>query len=154
MPSQARLETTGAVALAARFVPISDNPRPYFRNATFRKRRRRVSGSRNRRTLRHKDGEILFLCKYLRVANRNLLTRKPTHLMSSRSFDFVVENAGTQIARDLHGSVPAHGKPRKDRFSVFDQPSDETVGASPAPVDTEFFIRGEVHLFCFASGHH
>jgi hypothetical protein len=118
LQSHARLQTTGAVAQAARFVPVSDNPRPYFRNATFRKRRRRVSGSRNRRTSRHKDGEILFLRKYLRVANRNPLTRKSTDLMSSRSFDFVDENAGTQIARDLHGSVPAHGKPRNEPLSV------------------------------------
>ena len=25
---------------------------------------------------------------------------------------------------------------------------DETVGATPAPVDDELFIRGEKHLFC------
>jgi outer membrane protein assembly factor BamB len=31
---------------------------------------------------------------------------------------------------------------------------DETVGATPAPVDNELFIRGDVHLFCFANGHH
>jgi outer membrane protein assembly factor BamB len=31
---------------------------------------------------------------------------------------------------------------------------DETVGASPAPVDSELFIRGDVHLFCFANGQH
>ena len=31
---------------------------------------------------------------------------------------------------------------------------DETVGATPAPVDNELFIRGDVHLFCFANGRH
>jgi outer membrane protein assembly factor BamB len=31
---------------------------------------------------------------------------------------------------------------------------DETVGATPAPVDNELFLRGDVHLFCFANGHH
>jgi outer membrane protein assembly factor BamB len=27
---------------------------------------------------------------------------------------------------------------------------DETVGATPAPVDNELFIRGDKHLFCIA----
>lgn len=27
---------------------------------------------------------------------------------------------------------------------------EETVGATPAPVDKELFIRGEKHLFCIA----
>jgi len=33
---------------------------------------------------------------------------------------------------------------------------DETVGATPAPVDNELFVRGDVHLFCLASAstHH
>jgi hypothetical protein len=31
---------------------------------------------------------------------------------------------------------------------------EETVGATPAPVDNEIFIRGDAHLFCFANGHH
>jgi hypothetical protein len=30
----------------------------------------------------------------------------------------------------------------------------KSVGASPAPVDAELFIRGDVHLFCFANVHH
>jgi outer membrane protein assembly factor BamB len=27
---------------------------------------------------------------------------------------------------------------------------DETISATPAPVDNEFFIRGDKHLFCIA----
>ena len=41
-----------------------------------------------------------------------------------------------------------------DKLSVVATNSvDETVDATPAPVDHELFIRGERHLFCIAAAH-